>query len=40
MSLVATLNHHSSWWATAINAVAFSRDGKMLALGSCDSIRL
>ena len=39
MSLVATLNH-SSWWATAINAVAFSRDGKMLALGSCDSIRL
>jgi len=39
MSLVATLNH-SSWWATAINAVAFSRDGKMLASGSTDSIRL
>ena len=39
MSLVATLNH-SSWWASEITAVAFSRDGKMLASGSGDSIRL
>ena len=39
MSLVATLNH-SSWWASEITAVAFSRDGKMLASGSSDSIRL